>query len=109
MSDDNTQSLESLIYYTINDFKWGGYKDLLTLEGYYIYRGQKWKSLIVLLYDTFLYVAFTLKISFYHDVFFGFVWFKTLEYYMHSTLRHTRWIYHFITYSYVKRTFLHVW
>jgi hypothetical protein len=31
---------------------------------------SNWKSLIVLLYDTFLYAAFTIKISFYH-VFFG--------------------------------------
>jgi hypothetical protein len=32
---------------------------------------SNWKSLIVLLYDTFLYAAFTIKISFYHNVFFG--------------------------------------
>jgi hypothetical protein len=31
---------------------------------------SNWKSLIVLLYDTFLYAAFIIKISFYH-VFFG--------------------------------------
>ena len=40
---------------------------------------SNWKSLIVLLYGTFLYVAFTLKINFYHNVFFGLAWCKMLE------------------------------
>jgi hypothetical protein len=35
------------------------------------------------------YVAFTLKISFYHNVFFGFIWCKTLECYIHCTLHVT--------------------
>ena len=52
----------------------------------FLRRPSNWKSLIVLLSDTFLYVAFTLKISFYQDVFIGLAWCKTLECYIHRTL-----------------------
>ena len=39
-----------------------------------------------------LYVDLTFEISFYHDVFFDFVWWKTLECYIHRALRRARWI-----------------
>ena len=64
---------------------------------------SNWKSLIVLLYDTFymLLKKVTLKISFYHDVFFRFVWCKTLECYIQRALRRTRWVNVIFTVRYV--------
>jgi hypothetical protein len=64
---------------------------------------SNWKSLIVILYDTFFFISFTLKIRFHHNVCFGWDWCKTLECYINRTLRHARWINVIYTGPYVMR------
>jgi hypothetical protein len=58
---------------------------------------------IVILYDTFLFISFTLKIRFHHNVWFGWDWCKTLECYINRTLRHARWMNVIYTGPYVMR------
>ena len=63
---------------------------------------SNWKVINCFIIWHILYVSFTLKISFYRDVFFGLAWCKTLAFYIHRTLRHARWINAIFTARYVR-------
>ena len=56
---------------------------------------SNWKSLIFIIWHI-LYVSSTLKISIYHNVFFGLAWWKMSrevnKCYIHLEWRHVRWI-----------------
>jgi hypothetical protein len=52
-------------------------------------------------YNPWRYISFTLKVRFQHNVCFGWDWCRTLECYIHHTLRHARWINVIFTAPYV--------